>query len=295
MMVGMQSPTVNRLEHLGLRRTDITEDPQIRPRMNFGNRLWLGLPDGRLEQTALNDSIGHSGWSWGASAFDFDNDGFPDVYLANGFESRKSVREYEVEFWLHDIYLGHAYSDQVLDLYFAGQNRFVRGDQSYGGYEINRLYLNQGGRSFLEVGHLMGVALQQDCRDVVSDDLDGDGRMDLLVTTFEYWPQARQMLYVYHNLLEDTGNWIGFRFREEGTGKSPVGATVTLEWEGHRAVRQIVTGDSYRSQSANTIHFGLGPATKVDRAEVVWANGEKRVLNSPEVNRYHAVAFPGGR
>src|SRR5205085_9979263 len=144
----------------------------------FGNRLFLARINGGFEQTSLNDSIAHSGWSWGCAGADFDNDGFPDVYIANGFESRKSVQDYEVEFWLHDIYLGRKYDNEMLDHYFESQSRFVRGhDQSYGGYEINRLYLNQGAACFLEAGHFLGAALQQDCRDVVSDDLDGDGRM----------------------------------------------------------------------------------------------------------------------
>src|SRR5207247_1734520 len=242
-----------------------------------------------FEQTG--DSIARSGWSWGCSAFDFDNDGFPDVYIANGMQSKQSVRDYEPEFWLHDIYVDDSVDDFTATAYFMGKFSRTRGaGWSYGGYEKNRLYLNERGASFVEIGHLTGVALEQDSRNVVADDLDGDGRMDLLVTTFEKWPEEKQTLRVYKNTLTDGGNWIGFRFREEP--KSPVGVRVALRYNGRSAVRQIVTGDSFRSQHANTVHFGLGEVDRVESVEIRWPNGQVVTLRGPEVNRYHSIRAP---
>jgi hypothetical protein len=163
---------------------------------------------------------------------------------------------------------------------------------SYGGYEKNRLFLNRGGESFIEVGQLAGVALEQDCRNVVADDLDGDGRIDLLVTTFEVWPEVKQTLQVFKNNLRDQGHWIGFRFREEGNGNSPVGARVTIHYNSRSAVRQIVTGDSHRSQHSTAIHFGLGETQQVESAEVRWVNGRSVVLRSPALDRYYDISAP---
>jgi hypothetical protein len=160
---------------------------------------------------------------------------------------------------------------------------------SYGGYEKNRLFLNQGDASFTEVGHLMGVALEQDSRNVVADDLDGDGRMDLLVTTFEVWPETKQTLRVFRNELGDTGNWIGFRFREEGSGRSPVGARVAIQHGGRTVTHPIIAGDAYRSQRANTIRFGLGQAPRVEHAEIRWLDGTSLRLEQPQINRYHQL------
>src|SRR5207244_3302075 len=70
LMIGMTSPTVDRLEHLDLWRPDAAEDRTMRSRMTFGNRLYLARPGGGFDQA--DDSIARSGWSWGASAFDFD-------------------------------------------------------------------------------------------------------------------------------------------------------------------------------------------------------------------------------
>jgi hypothetical protein len=293
LMIGMPSATADRLEHLGLWRPYPAEDRQMRSAMSFGNRLYLAKADGGFEQTPLSGSIARSGWSWGCAVFDFDNDGFPDVYIANGLESKQSVRDYESEFWLHDIFVGEDIDDLTATRYFMDKFSRTRGSGwSYGGYEKNRLYLNRHGESFVEIGHLAGVALEQDSRNVVADDLDGDGRMDLLVTTLEVWPAAKQTLQVYKNRLGDTGHWIGFHFREQGDGKSPVGVRVTIHYAGHSAVRQIVTGDSHRSQHANTIHFGLGATTRVDRAEIRWGRGPGLTLGDPAVDRYHDVSEP---
>ena len=292
LMIGMNSPTADRLEHLGLSRSGPSEDPSVRRAMTFGNRLYLARSGSGFNQTSLADSIARSGWSWGCGAFDFDNDGFPDVYIANGHESNRSVRDYEPEFWLHDIYAGTSKDDVATSAYFTAQYGRTRGrGWSYGGHEKNRLYLNQQGQSFVEAAHLMGVALEEDSRAVVTDDLDGDGRVDLLVTTFEAWPRAMQTLRVFKNTLDDGGNWIGFRLREE-RGVSPMGARVTLSYSGGTTIQQIVTGDSYRSQHANTVHFGLARAERVDRVEIQWANGQRLTLREPAVNRYHDIRAP---
>ena len=292
LVIGMHSPTVDRLAHLGLTRPDFPDDAR-RTQLMHGNRLYLGQhPDG-FRQAALSESIARSGWSWGCSAFDFDNDAFPDVYIANGHQTKQYVRDYESEFWLHDAYVGSSKEDSVLAAYFSAKmSRTRRLGYSFGGYDKNRLYLNQQGTSFLEVGHLMGVALEADSRAVVADDLDGDGRVDLLVTTFEEWPEAKQTLRIFKNTLEDRGNWIGFRFREQGNGLSPVGARVTLRYSGRTTVQQIVTGDSYRSQHANTAHFGLGKMERVDSVEIKWANGQTLTVRAPPVNRYHEIRAP---
>ena len=294
LMIGMNSPTADRLENLGLTRAPDKEASGVRQAMTFGNRLFLGHEGTPFSNpSSLGASIARSGWSWGCGAFDFDNDGFPDVYIANGHESKQSVREYEPEFWLHDIFVTDSKDSMLAMAYFGAKSARTRGrGHSYGGYEKNRLFWNRQGESFLEIGHLMGVALEADSRNVVADDLDGDGRLDLLVTTFEVWPKTRQTLHVFKNSLATEGNWIGFRFREQGGGRSPIGARVTIRHAGGAAMRQIVTGDSYRSQQANTLHFGLGKITSVDSAEIRWTNGQTTRLRQPAINAYVNVSYP---
>jgi hypothetical protein len=106
----------------------------------------------------------------------------------------------------------------------------------------------------------------------------------------EIWPEVKQSLLLYENSATNAGNWIGFRFREEGRGKTPVGLRVTLHHDGRSVTRHLVTGDSYRSQHASTVHFGLGSADHIERAEIRWPSGRQLTLRKPALNRYHTIS-----
>jgi len=258
--------------------------------MAFGNRMFFASDKG-FRQSSASEQVARSGWSWGATSFDFDNDGDLDIYVVNGHKSRETARDYERQFWRHDIYAASSKHDPVMDIYFQSMGSKLYGaGYSYGGYEKNRLFLNRSGKSFLEIGYLMGLASELDCRNVVADDLDADGKPDLLMTTFEVWPREQQGLHLFQNRGTATGNWIGIRLREHGAGYSPVGAKVTVAAGGKKQNRHFVTGDSYRSQHANTAHFGLGEVASVDSIEVRWPNGFTNLVSNPGINRYHDIS-----
>ena len=293
-MAGMRSPTVARLQSLGIWRAGLTEDRTIRERMTHGTRVFLSTDSGRFAQGSAGEAVRQSGWSWGSSAADFNNDGYADLFIGNGLESRDSVRDYEPEYWLHDAFVAVSEPDPVAYMYFKEKFERTRGrGHSYGGYEYDRLYLNQGGESFLEAGYILGVGAQRDSRNVVTEDLNGDGRMDLLVTSFEHWPGANQTLRIFINQFESVGNWIGFDIDAEAGYPTPPGAQVLVRHENQTWVNEIVTGDSYRSQHSRRIHFGLGRVTGPVTAIIRWPDGTQETLGRLQVDRYYRVIRSG--
>jgi hypothetical protein len=292
-VTGMQSATAERLEHLGLNRPNSKLDPSMRARMIHGSRLFLQDEKGHFGGGAAGESLARSGWSWGVSAADFDNDGWLDVYVVSGMESMGKVRDYDREFWLHDIFVGDSQQQEFKNAYFQiklGKRQMA--SESYGGYEKNRLYLSRGGTNFNDVAHLLGIAFENDCRNLVAADLDGDGRVDLAFTTEQALPEPKEGLRIFRNAIENHGNWIGFSFREEPGRRSPIGAQVLLNGPGLKKIAAVVTGDSFRSQHPTALHFGLGQVDKVDSAEIRWPGGAITRLAGPQINRTHAVRAP---
>jgi hypothetical protein len=152
--------------------------------------------------------------------------------------------------------------------------------------------MNLNGAGFVDVAFLLGVADQFDSRSAVSTDLDQDGRVDLLVT--ENLGTEGEKLHIYRNQLATPNAWIGVELREQGGGKSPVGASVRVTTAGRTYVGRVITGETLMGQHAPILHFGLGDADHVERIEVQWPNGVKRVVLKPELNRYHLVLAPPG-
>jgi len=125
----------------------------------------------------------------------------------------------------------------------------------------------------------------------VSNDLDADGRPDLLVVEERWLPDhgsRRHYVHVLRNEWSGKHRWVGAHLRGNGKGFSPIGSVVTLRTSMGTQVVPVVTGDSFSSQHAPTVHFGLGDA-KPELLEVRWPNGKTSRLNQPAINQYHNV------
>jgi hypothetical protein len=292
-VIGMGSTTMRRLNQMGLIRPDRPEYLDLRTRMGYGNRMYLAGGRGAFRQPEFKDSLARSGWAWGTTSFDFDSDGDRDIYVANGHKSGETTKDYCTQFWCHDIYTDASKSRRVIsDLFDATIFSPETRTYSWDGYQKNHLFMNQSGEDFVNVAYLMSAALGDDARSVISDDFDGDGRPDLLVTSIHQNFVANSFsdrLHLYMNRWPISNNWIGVRLQEELGAPSPLGARIEVESAGSTYVEYIVSGDSFRSQHAPMKHFGLGKGEKVDSIFVQWTDGTKRRVDRPAINQYHLV------
>jgi hypothetical protein len=287
---GMASTTARRLEALGLGRDDRADIQDMRMRMAWGNRMYLAR-DGGFEEPEWKAQVARTGWTWGTTAFDFDNDGDRDLFAANGHVSGDSTSDYCSNFWTHDIYDGASTPDPALADLFAEVGEGLRtGSMSWDGYQKKQLLMNRDGQGFTNVAFPMGVAESFDARSAVSEDLDADGRVDLVLV--EDHGADGQRLHVYRNTLDTGGDWIGIRLREQGGGRSPVGAMVSVRTRTRTHVAPILTGETLMGQHSTTVHFGLGDGADVEAIEVGWVGGARVTIENPETRRYHIVSAP---
>ena len=290
-MTGMGSTTARRLERMGAGRAEFPKHQANRMKLGYGNRIYLGDNNGGLAEAPFSDVISRTGWSWGCTALDADNDGRRDLYVTNGNVSGKTCKDYCTTFWRHDIYGDNSPGPLVLDTLFEKTVGTVGpGKISWNGFEHNVLFLNGGNGSFENVAFLMGMSHEYDSRSTVSEDLDGDGRADLLVIQqiSGSSPGSEQKLHLYMNNWPPGNHWLGVRLRGK-PGVSPIGSKITVHYDGKTDLLPVVTGDSLNAQHSNTKLFGLGRATAVESVEVRWPNGKMSRIETPAIDRYHLL------
>ena len=293
-VAGMGSTTARRLRRMGANPKDFPEHNRMRTVMGYGNRMYLAA-DGGYREPAFKDEVARTGWSWGSARFDFENDGDPDLYVANGHISGATTRDYCTHFWCKDIYLAGQTSGQA---FAAAVIKNLPGinDMSWDGFQANRLLLNRNGQGFDELGWLLDVGFTADCRQVVAADMDRDGRGDLLITRIGgtnglfHNPGLRNSppaLIGLRNTWEPArqNHWIGVDLQ----GTNVFGARLNVETDDRNFIACHVSGDSPATQHPATLHLGLGPREKVRRLTVTWPGGRTTVIENPAVDRYHSI------
>lgn len=238
------------------------------------NRLSSG---GRLENVA-QDAVVDCGWAWGAQFGDFDLDGRPDLFVANGFVSASRERDYWFGMSKVAIGAGNLAEDAA---YWPPME-----DRSLSGYERSRVLWNQGRARFVDVAAQAGVTDELDGRAVALADLATSGRLDVIVSN------QKGPLLVYRNETRNANHWIRFRLRGGGENTSAIGARVTVRC-GERALAQVVqAGSGYCAQNDLVLHFGLGAADSLSGLDIRWPSGverryEGRALDAFPVDRTH--------
>jgi hypothetical protein len=251
---------------LDLYVTNITDDY-----MREGNFLWHndGVRAGAgptFTDLAAETGTRDTGWGWGAKFFDYDDDGWLDLYVLNGWVSAgaESYVPDVLEMILAVAKKGGDFSD--------ARDWPPMGKKSLSGYQHKKLFHNEGGTLFTERAAREGLDSTRDGRGLAVADLDADGRVDLFVANAGAPPN------LYRNVLENGAHWVELALEGTRSNRDAVGAEVRLTAGGRTLLRFVDPGNGFAAQGSRRLHFGLGTATQVERVEVRWPSGLVQVL-----------------
>jgi len=192
---------------------------------------------------------------WGTIFVDYDNDAWPDSMVANG-HVYPNVDDHQ---W------GTSYAQQPLLFRNLKNGKFERVAAAPGS----------------------GLAGAWSARGLAAGDLDGDGRVDLVMNNADAKPT------VLKNVTAPSGHWLRLRLLGDVSKKSPrdaVGAVVYLTAGKIKQRQDVLSGASYASQNDFPLHFGLGSATTVEQLEIVWPSGAKESIAVKGVDKTLTIA-----
>ena len=296
--IGMSSTTASRLHKMGAQPEDMEELTRMRIPMTFGNRLYHSKSDGTFVQPSYAGEVARTGWSWGVVTVDFDNDGDIEFYVGNGHDSNTTARDYCTDYWTDDIYRGSSLENPLYQDYFSEKLTYKEENGiSWNGFEKNFLFMPMLDGSVRNVSYLAGVAQERDTRMVLTDDVNMDGRLDLIIeSSASDWDPLTEgsTVEIFVNQILAAGNFIGVRLQDEAGAPTSTAASITVSAGGKIHAAANLNGDSYESQHAAIKHFGIGTNKSVDYIEVKWTDGSARRLVNPAINEYHLIEHGGG-
>jgi tetratricopeptide (TPR) repeat protein len=215
------------------------------------------------------------GWNWGSDAWDLDHDGYPDLYVTNGFISGPEKDNLSSFFWRQVVAQSFAGKGRVQAYEDAWNaiNELIRTDHSWSGYQRNNCYINNGNGSFTEAAGVLGLDILDDSRAFALSDLNHNGRLDVILKN-RTAPQVR----ILANRLSPLGLTIGFFLKGTKSNRDAIGAVIELETPAGRQRKTVSAGSGFLMQHTKDVYFGLGSVRGTVRAVVHWPSGAEQVF-----------------
>jgi tetratricopeptide (TPR) repeat protein len=243
----------------------------------MGNSLFRGSGDGAFQDTTASSGAALGRWSWSSDAWDFDHDGFPDLYIANGMLSG-AVREDLNSFFWRQVVANSPNGAKPSQDYEQGWNainELIRADYTWSGYERNVFYANNRDGTFSDVSSAVDLDFLEDGRSFALADFDHDGRQEVFLKNRNA-PQLR----VLKNVMDDLPPSIAFRLRGVKSNPDAIGATVVIGTQ----MRMLQAGSGFLAQHSKDVFFGLGQGKGPLSASIHWPSGLVQELHDLPVN-----------
>ncbi len=246
------------------------------------NTLQLNNGNGTFSEIGQLAGIDKTDWSWAALLADYDNDGWKDLYITNGY--RKDITDLD--------YITYS----QLNVQF-GSDDFKRSKKKEMLKEIpevripNYMYRNKGDLTFENVSKNWGIDVPSYSNGAVYADLDNDGDLDLVVNDID------EPALVFQNNADKLlkNNYLKIKLKGNPMNTFGLGAKIELWAEGKMQYQEQSPVRGFESTVDNILHFGLGKAQKVEYLKITWADGKAQILENIMPNKTVMVDYQNAK
>ncbi|UBM60120.1 VCBS repeat-containing protein [Marinilongibacter aquaticus] len=231
------------------------------------NMLHLNNGNNTFSEVGQQFGVSNTDWSWAALLADYDNDGWKDLYITNGYF--KDFTNQDFIKYMSDFVeqRGRLQRQDVLEIIKSMPSTEL----------MNYMYVNRSGEGFANRTETWGFSQTANSNGAAYADLDNDGDLDLVVNNIN------QAAFVYRN--EAKGNYLKIKLKGPKKNADALGAKVVLKHQGQIQLVDQQPMRGYLSTVSKNLHFGLGEIERVDTLEVWWPDGKFQLLTDVEANR----------
>lgn len=248
--------------------------------LNQGPRLLqndsIGAP--AFSEIGYMAGVAQTDWSWTPLIADFNNDGYRDMVITNGFP--KDLTDHDFVTYRENAY---AITSKKTILDQIPQVKI----HNYG-------YQNNGDLTFTDATDAWGLTIPTFSNGAVYADLNNDGAMDMIINNTNDEP----LIYKNTSREKDTINthYLQIKFKGDAHNLNGLGAWADIYYDHNK--HQTTENNPYRgylSTDENIAHFGLGKAHQLDSVVIRWPNGKKQVLQNVKANQVLTVSIANAK
>ncbi|QMU29856.1 FG-GAP-like repeat-containing protein [Adhaeribacter radiodurans] len=236
------------------------------------NTLQLNNGNGTFSEIGQLAGVYATDWSWSALLADYDNDGWRDLFITNGY----------LKDMINLDYIHYQSQQSMFGTQEAMEAKLKKEFNKLQSVIVpNYIYQNKHDLTFENKTTKWGLEKPSTSNGAAYADLDNDGDLDLVINNLN------SAAFVYRNNTETVqpANFIKLNLQGQKPNQEGIGATVKLKSKGQQQFYEHYLTRGYQSSQSKNIHFGLGKVTTVDSLEINWPDGRFQLLTNVPANQ----------